>query len=506
MKEFGWQKPEIRGWKFYTKQINRCFVVLAFTAFACFAFYNNVSRLVFAENKTDLFQNNLEDLAFYFMGRDQDTAQLLMSIDSVKRNYDKGEANFIRDNKGNMQYILQYLSNHPEQLKQLGLHSYSGIIDVISDLSKYNDDIFSLLGETEEQRYLVVLQNSAEKRPNGGFFGSFAIVTIKDATITNIQLMDSYYPNKLDPTATIQAPAWATNTFLSGENTITFLASNKFGFTDMDGKNIKALYEKVFNKQVRGVIFVNSQAFADLIPGFDKKLREWMFTNAATDIIRGGNFPNKKEHYLKEVAEILNSQKDIIIKNMVKNIRYLLDNNYFHVYLDNVGGGLTKSLVTQGLTTSFRDDQMYFRDYNNSYNKIDMFVKKNITFTNMNGVRVIDTSKDIVDIKGLEKGKYNVSVSYALSIPPGYPKEIAEHEKKYGIQLTIREKMILGLYAARSTRGVVYAPKHVTISNLEGQMKSSQLFDTPFSHNALYILQNGTDNSIKGVSMQIIIN
>lgn|GEM_PF-231189 len=337
-RQFGWQKPEVRDRRFYMKHVNRCFVILAFVAFSCFALYNNVSRLVFAESKTDLFENNLEDLAFYFMGWDQKTADLLMAIDAVRTNYAKDEEHFIRDNKGNIQYILQYLSNHPEQLKQLGLHDYSGIIDLVSDLSQYNNDIFSLLGDTEEQRYLVVLQNSAEKRPNGGFFGSFAIVTIKDAKITDIQLMDSYYPNKVAPYATIKAPARAAENLLSGEDTITFLASNKFGFTDMDGKNIKAIYEQAFNQKVRGVFFVNSEAFADLIPGFDKKLREWMFTNAATDIIRGGNFPNKKEHYLKEVAEILNSQKDTIIKNMVKNMRYLLDNDYFHVYLEDVGG------------------------------------------------------------------------------------------------------------------------------------------------------------------------
>ncbi len=106
----------------------------------------------------------------------------------------------------------------------------------------------------------------------------------------------------------------------------------------MDGKNIKSLYEKVFHQKVRGVIFLNSEAFADLIPGFDKKLREWMFANAATDIIRGGNFPNKKEHYLTEVADIINSQKDVIIKNMVRNVRYLLDNNYIHIYLTDIGG------------------------------------------------------------------------------------------------------------------------------------------------------------------------
>ena len=149
-RQFGWRKPEQRDWKFYMKHVNRCFVILAFIAFSCFAFYNNVTKLVFADNKTDLFENNLEDLAFYFMGWDQKVANLLMSIDAVKDNYMKDEEYFIRDNKGNMQYILQYLSNHPGQLKQLGLHDYTGIIDLVSDLSQYNNDIFSLLVETRD--------------------------------------------------------------------------------------------------------------------------------------------------------------------------------------------------------------------------------------------------------------------------------------------------------------------------------------------------------------------
>lgn len=505
VREFGRKKPEKRDRKFYAKHVNRGFVILAFLAFSCFSLYNNVSRLVFAESKTDLFENNLEDLAFYFMGVDQKTANLLMSIDAVKHSYDKEEDHFLRDNKGNIQYILQYLSNHPEQLKQLGLHDYAGIIDLVSDISQYNSDIFSLLGEEREQRYLVVLQNSAEKRPNGGFFGSFAIVTVKDARITDIKLMDSYYPNKIDPAATVQAPDWATNSFLSGDSTITFLASNKFGFTDMDGKNIKAIYEDAFHQKVRGVIFVNSQMFADLIPEFDKKLREWMFTNAATDIIRGGNFPNKKQHYLQEVADILNSQKDTIIKNTIKNIRYLLDNNYIHVYLEDIGGGLTKSLVTQGLTTSFRDDQIYFWDYNSSYNKIDMFIKKNIVFTDSEGKRVIDTTKDIVDIAKLATGRYDVSINYMMTVPPTYTDEIASLEKKYDIELTVREKSILGVFPVWATRGVVYTPKHITISNPTGQMRTSQLFDTPFSHNLLYYMANGTNNSMKSVHMQITI-
>lgn len=227
-RQFGRKKPQVRDRKFYMKHVNRCFVVLMLCAFSCFALYNNISKIVFADNKAELLENNLEDLAFYFMGRDQKTANLLISIDSVRKNYNAGTDYFLRDNKGNIQYILQYLANRPEQLKQIGLQSYAGIIDLVSELSKYSSDIFSLLGETEQQRYLVILQNSAEKRPNGGFFGSFAIVTMKDAKIQNIELMDSYYPNKVDPTATLQAPAWARDTFLSGDDTITFLASNKF--------------------------------------------------------------------------------------------------------------------------------------------------------------------------------------------------------------------------------------------------------------------------------------
>lgn len=132
-----------------------------------------------------------------------------------------------------------------------------------------------------------------------------------------------------------------------------------------------------------------------------------------------------------------------------------------------------------------------------------MFVKKNITFTDAVGKRVIDTTKDIVNIGSLATGMYNVTISYALTIPPSYPDEIAGLEKKYDISLTTREKYILGMYPQWATRGVVYTPKHVTISHVQGDIKSNQPFDTSFSHNVLYLMSNGTNNSMKTVNMQI---
>ncbi|MBU1758100.1 DUF4012 domain-containing protein [Patescibacteria group bacterium] len=43
-------------------------------------------------------------------------------------------------------------------------------MDVLSDLWEYKDELFTLLGKEEPFNYLVILQNTNEKRPNGGFF------------------------------------------------------------------------------------------------------------------------------------------------------------------------------------------------------------------------------------------------------------------------------------------------------------------------------------------------
>lgn len=40
------------------------------------------------------------------------------------------------------------------------------------------EEIFELLGKNQRFNYLVPLQNSNEVRPNGGFFGSFAFISL----------------------------------------------------------------------------------------------------------------------------------------------------------------------------------------------------------------------------------------------------------------------------------------------------------------------------------------
>lgn len=64
--------------------------------------------------------------------------------------------------------------------------------------------------------------------------------------IKTLEIIDSYYPDFIAYKTRIIAPEW-TAPFLP-DRKIGFIAGNKFGFSDIDGKNLKDLYELMFNK------------------------------------------------------------------------------------------------------------------------------------------------------------------------------------------------------------------------------------------------------------------
>jgi hypothetical protein len=62
---------------------------------------------------------------------------------------------------------LTYIQKNKEYLKKLGFGNYEAVMNLVSDLQKHKDELFDLLGKKEAQNYLVILQNTNEKRPNG---------------------------------------------------------------------------------------------------------------------------------------------------------------------------------------------------------------------------------------------------------------------------------------------------------------------------------------------------
>ena len=53
-----------------------------------------------------------------------------------------------------------------EYLKKVGFSNYDKIINLFSDLKTYQKEIFELMGKNQSYNYLVILQNTNEKRPN----------------------------------------------------------------------------------------------------------------------------------------------------------------------------------------------------------------------------------------------------------------------------------------------------------------------------------------------------
>jgi hypothetical protein len=43
-------------------------------------------------------------------------------------------------------------------------------LDLIYQALDYEEEVFDLIGAKGAKNYLIILQNTAEKRPNGGFF------------------------------------------------------------------------------------------------------------------------------------------------------------------------------------------------------------------------------------------------------------------------------------------------------------------------------------------------
>lgn len=463
-----------------------------------FSVISTFKNTVLATPTQELFGNDLQELALYLNPYDTRAASVLLSMQRVVNGYDQ-KIDYLKTYQGDIENILQYVSNNPSAFSQLGLQSYKPFLDFLAEASKHKDDIFSLLWKEKEQTYIILLQNAAEKRPNGWFFGSFIKISIFDAHITDMQIIDSYVPGIIKPDVTLQAPTWASSTFLSGDSTITFLASNKFWFTNMDGANIKKLFDKTYTDDIRGVLFINSNVLADLIPWFQEKLREWQFNNASIDLIRWAKLPNKKELYFNGVNQFIKDNTPNIIKALTKNFWYIQENRYLQAHIVRTSSWFTDLLTQNNLSTIFDTNHIYSWDYNSSFNKIDTFIHKNITILDNQKRVVYDGKQDVISWENMLPWSYSMHIQYTMNIPESYVNLIYGYAQDYGISLNLRERHILAILPERSTRGVIYAPENITFTNITWPTKTSSIFQTPFSHNAFYVLENTKNNSMKEV-------
>lgn len=365
----------------------------------------------------------------------------------------------------------------------------TSLLKLVYNILGFEEDIVSLLWFERPQTYLILLQNTTEKRPNGWFFGSFAVVRIWRGQILSLDIQDSYLPLYHAPHVVLDGPRWLES-FLPHSD-IHFVSANKIGFTYPDGGHIKQLYEKAFiGQRVRGVVFLRTDMFVELLPSFQYQQRERQFVNAATDMIRGTDGFGKKEIYQRDLSLFLQEQAPRIVAAFLSQGKELIQQRYINVYLDNISGSFHTFLRTNRLTTRYEADTLYARDSNVSFNKIDEFVDKTIRVRH-NDQLIYQGSEDIIHDMDRGPGTYEMHITYHLYVPETYKSFIRSLEEEYEVTLTERELHILWLTPQRDNRGIVYLPpgsRIYDVRNDEWHLYDQSVFKTPFSHAVSYKL------------------
>lgn len=496
-------------WRYYIKQINLTFLALLFLTLSIFWIYANITKIIFSPNKLDIVTQDLHDIALYFQYFDKDTRDFLLTLDDIIQSYINWVDIFTNKND-EIEFVLQYMKDNKEYLLKVWFQKYEKLANTIIELFDYRQEIYKLLWKDNAQNYLILLQNTSEKRPNWWFFWSFAFVSFDKWFIKDLEIIDSYYPKWINPDIRVPVPERATE--ILGTDSIWFISANKFGFTTTDWHNIKTLYdltfndpnayikkqdsidkelfEKTFNKKIRWVIFLRSDFLISLTPDIKELLYERQYANAAIDIIRWENLPDKKEIYKKEIENFFNENKPRIAKNIINNFNNILSDHYINIYIENISSNLKKFIKENKLTTNYAPENIYIRDANNSYNKIDGFINKTVKIYKWDLV-VSTNHADIIDISTLESGEYTLKISYKLSVPDDYMQLINSFNEKYNIKITSREKGILGVEPVkdyqtweekwRETKTTVHFPLNATILSINWDVKNSLDFKSPFS-------------------------
>ena len=506
-------------------------------SFWVFSLYSNITNILFWWSTLDIFTKDLQTLSIYFLPIDKEVSHELYTLDTIVQSYMDWE-NIFKTKKPELEEVWYYIISNQNYLSSLWFQRYESLMKFLSDLYDHRNEVYELLWENQPFNYLIPLQNGNEKRPNWWFFWSFAFVTFSWWHIENLEVIDSYLADYIAPKARIDLPSRYSKYFW--EYKLGFIAWNKFWFTDIDGKNIKTLYEKAFNedyemekveemyreeqwkllhnKYIKWVIFLNSNLLKELLPWFTDKMREWQFINASIDIIRWEVRWNKKEIYIAEVLDYFSKNSTTIAKNLVNNRDDVMDKRYIQIFLSDmfVSPEFRSMIRKNKFNTSFEWWNIYARDVNISNNKSDDFVTKRLKLYSSTWELITSQQNEIISLKWLSEGDYKLVIDYYFFVPETYRNFIRKLEKKYEISLTEREEGILVLNPVdtynwtpkrmRRDRWMVYYPRNITITSIQWDVENSNYFQTDFSQWLNYSLLTLKTEDNKQVIINFTIN
>lgn len=131
---------------------------------------------------------------------------------------------------------------------------------IIKKAQTYGKNILEILGGSNPRKYLLIFQNNAEMRANGGFIGSFGVLDVYKSRILNMRVDGIYNPagqllEKIIPPLPFKKVADRWNIF----------DANYFADFPASAKKISWFFEKTGGPTTDGIISFTPEVLEDLL-------------------------------------------------------------------------------------------------------------------------------------------------------------------------------------------------------------------------------------------------
>ncbi len=303
---------------------------------------------------------------------------------------------------------LIQMNSFPEKI-QNKLRKLEQIQPLLSEAITLLKMVPALTGAEKPVTYLVLLQNSDELRPTGGFITAFGLVKFENGVVTQLEFKDSTSNNYISKV--IQAPE-PLKQILLANHWLPRDANWSPSFPE-SAKHVQQLYLYSTGIETDGVIALNQSSIEKILQFTGpvmvadetistENVKEYMITKKMEAIV-AGNTKNRKEFItplMEAVIENISqkSGKENLL-NMVNLLKNLVNKGDLLIFSNNQS--VQELLIKYHLDGDLRSgkgDYLMLVDANLSYSKIDKLIQRNLAYS--------------VDLSDLKSPTSRVEVTY----------------------------------------------------------------------------------------------
>lgn len=281
----------------------------------------------------------------------------------------------------------EFYSNYKPLIEELGKNTnYEGIIQLLNQINR-------------GLKVVVLIQNSNELRPSGGFVGSYALLETKDFKLTQIKFDDIY---NIDGTLEKNTK----NLVKMPEEYKEFIKTDYFFARDLNlllninERNISYIkyFEEALNTNIDGIIYINTYTIKRLLKivgpiylsSYNETVNEENVDTLAQTYSEKNYYKgsSQKQNFLsvlggRVIEKLKNDTNNQLLNNSnFANVLLSLNNKEIELYFKNteLNSLLQNTGFLQDTKIKENEELLYILESNLGENKVNKLVEKNVNY------------------------------------------------------------------------------------------------------------------------------